>query len=329
MMLAYLTRRLFGLVPLLFGITLICFVVVRMTPGDPTSGAAELNPKISVEARKRIMEFYGLNDPLPTQYARWLGKVVRLDFGRSIKDNRPVNQKIAERIPVTLMLNLLSMALIMAVALPMGVLAAARPYGRFDQITTILVFIGYSTPTFWLALLLMRWLGVQLQLVPVSGLHSLGAETWPWWQQGGDTLTHLLLPVAVGAFGGLAGMARYMRGSMMEALRQDYIRTARAKGLPERVVLFRHALRNALLPVITLLGLSVPGLLGGSVIFESIFSIPGLGRLYYDAVMSRDLTTVMGLLTISALLTLLGNLIADLAYAYADPRIRVQAEAGR
>ncbi|MBI3324468.1 MAG: ABC transporter permease [Candidatus Omnitrophica bacterium] len=325
-MAAYLIRRLMGLVPLLFGITLICFVVIRLTPGEPTSGAMELNPKISVEARQRIMQIYGLNDPLHVQYLRWLGRVARLDFGRSIKDNRPVNEKIAERIPVTLTLNVLAMALVLAVSLPMGVLAAARPYGRFDQFTTVLVFIGYSTPTFWLALLLMRWLGVQLQWLPVCGLHSLGGETWPWGAQVGDVGRHLLLPVGLAAFGGLAGLARYMRGSMIEALRQDYIRTARAKGLPERAVLFRHALRNALLPVITILGLSVPGLLGGSVIFETIFSIPGLGRLYYDAVMARDLTTVMGLLTISAFLTLLGNLIADVAYAYADPRIRIEAE---
>jgi len=324
-MLAYLIRRLLGLVPLFFGITLICFIVIRLTPGDPTSGAAELNPKISVEARKRIMEFYGLNDPLPVQYGRWLGKALRLDFGRSIKDNRPVNEKIAERIPVTLTLNVLAMALVMAVALPLGVLAAARPYGRFDQFTTVLVFIGYATPTFWLALLLMRALGVQWQWLPVSGLHSLGAEAWPWWRQAWDTARHLALPIGVSAFAGLAGMARYMRGSMVEVLQQDYVRTARAKGLPERTVLFRHALRNALLPVITILGLSVPGLLGGSVIFETIFSIPGLGRLYYDAVMARDLMTVMGLLTISAVLTLLGNLLADLGYAYADPRIRVGA----
>jgi peptide/nickel transport system permease protein len=322
-MISYLLRRLLGLIPLLFGITVLCFAVIHLTPGDPTLLGTELNPKVSLEARKRMIEFYGLNDPIPVQYGRWLGRVATMDFGRSVTDNRRVIEKIAERIPITLAINVLSLALILVVALPIGIVAAAKPHGGFDQATTLLVFVGFSTPTFWLALLLMRWLGVQWQWLPVSGVRSLGFEQWPWWQQQLDAGRHLLLPVAVSAFGGLAGIARYMRGSMLEVLQQDYIRTARAKGLPERLVLFRHALRNALLPIITILGLSVPGLLGGSVIFETIFSIPGLGRLYYDSVMSRDLMTVMGLLTISAVLTLLGNLLADIAYAYADPRIRV------
>ena len=322
-MASYLIRRLLGLIPLLLGITLICFVVIHLTPGGVVITGAELNPKIPLEARQRMIEFYGLNDPIPAQYARWVTRVVTCDFGRSITDNRPVMEKIAERIPITLAINVLSMWLILLVALPIGILAAARPHGGFDQATTALVFIGFSTPTFWLALVLMRSLGVELQWLPVSGVHSLGSGQWPWWQRWWDVGRHLLLPVGVSAFGGLAGITRYMRGSMLEALQQDYIRTARAKGLPEGRVLFDHALRNALLPIITILGLSVPGLLGGSVIFETIFSIPGLGRLYYDAVMSRDLMTVMGLLTISAFLTLLGNLLADVAYACADPRIRV------
>jgi len=326
-MLTYLLRRLLGLVPLLLGITLICFLVIHLTPGGVVITGAELNPKISLEARQRIVEFYGLNDPVMVQYGRWLGRMARLDFGRSIADNRPVIEKVAERIPITLAINVLSMVLILLVALPIGILAAAKPQRAFDQTTTVLVFLGFSMPTFWLALLLMSWLGVQWQWLPISGVRSLGAEQWPWWRQWLDAGQHLVLPVGVSAFGGLAGLARYMRGSMTEVLQQDYIRTARAKGLPEHRVLFSHALRNALLPVITLLGLSVPGLLGGSVIFETIFSIPGLGRLYYDAVMSRDLMTVMGLLTISAFLTLLGNLIADIAYAYADPRIRVGGRA--
>ena len=326
-MITYLIRRLLGLVPLLLGITLLCFAVIHLTPGDPTVLGSEMNPKISLQARQRIAEFYGLNDPLPVQYGRWLKRILTLDFGRSLTDHRPVIEKIAERIPITLTINLLSMGLVVLIALPIGILAAAKSQGTFDQTTTLLVFVGFSAPTFWLALLLMRWLGVQLQWLPISGIHSLGADQWPWGERLVDVGRHLVLPIGVSAFGGLAGIARYMRGSMVEVLRQDYIRTARAKGVPERRVLFDHALRNALLPIITILGLSVPGLLGGSVIFETIFSIPGLGRLYYDAVMARDLMTVMGLLTISAMLTLAGNLLADLAYAYADPRIRVGGRA--
>ena len=322
-MTGYLLRRLLSTIPLLIGITLLCFLVVHLSPGQRDPLGAELNPKISLEARQRIREFYGLNAPLHVQYARWVSRLARLDFGRSLTDNRPVMDRIAERIPVTFTIEALSLLLILGIALPIGILAAARPQGGFDQATTVLMFFGFSAPTFWLALLLMRWFGVELQWLPISGLHSLGAEAWPAWRRGLDVARHLALPIGVSAFGGLAGIARFMRGSMVEALRQDYIRTARAKGLPESRVLFGHALRNALLPIITILGLSIPGLLGGSVIFETIFAIPGLGRLYFDAVMARDLMTVMGLLTISAVLTLLGNLIADLAYAAADPRIRV------
>ena len=322
-MLSDLVRRLAGLVVLLWGITVMCFAVIHLAPGGPTAAMTDLNPKVSLQARQRIIEFYHLNDPLPVQYGRWLKSVATLDFGRSFSDNRPVMEKIAERIPITLAINALSMLLILGLGIPIGIVAAARPDRRFDQATTALVFVGFSMPTFWLALVLMRWLGVEWQWLPVSGVQSLGAEAWPWWRQAWDVARHLILPVGVSAFGGLAGITRYMRGSMLEALQQDYIRTARAKGLPERLVLSRHALRNALLPIITILGLSIPGLLGGSVIFESIFSIPGLGRLYYESVMSRDLMTVMGLLAISAVLTLLGNFIADVAYAYADPRIRV------
>ncbi len=318
-----------GLVPLLLGITIMCFLAIHLAPGDPTTVGGDLNPKVSLQARERIKAFYGLNDPWPVQYVRWLRKIAVLDFGTSLTDMRPVGEKILERVPVTLSINLLSLLLIFGIAVPIGVAAAAKPHGPFDQITTVVVLLGFSAPTFWVALLAMRAFGVQAQWLPISGLHSLGSDTWPWWQRWRDVGWHLILPVGISAFGGLAGLTRYMRGSMLETLQQDYIRTARAKGVPERAVLFRHALRNALLPVITILGLSIPGLLGGSVIFETIFSIPGLGRLYYDAVMARDLLTVMGLLTISAVLALLGNLIADLAYAAADPRIRMGVSPSR
>ena len=327
-MLAYLARRLAGLIPLLLGITLVSFLMIHLTPGTPTEMAAELNPKISLEARQRLNEIYGLNQPLHVQYGRWLKRFATFNFGTSlVGDQRPVMTQIAERIPVTLTINLWSLLLILLVAIPIGVIAAARPHGAFDQATTFLVFAGFSVPTFWLALVLMRWLGVQLQWLPVSGLHSLDAEALSPWGRWWDTAQHLILPVGISAFGGLAGISRFMRGSMVEVLRADYIRTARAQGLPERTVLFHHALRNALLPIITILGLSLPGLLGGSVIFETIFSIPGLGRLYFDAVMMRDYPMIMGLLTIGAMLTLLGNLLADFAYAYADPRIRVGGRA--
>jgi peptide/nickel transport system permease protein len=234
-----------------------------------------------------------------------------------------VADKILERLPVTIVLNILSLLLIFAVAIPLGVLSAVHQDSLFDRLTGVLVFVGFAIPTFWLALLLMILFGVQLGWLPISGIRSLNHEYLPPGMAFWDLLKHLILPVGLSAFGGLAGLSRYMRANMLEVVRQDYILTARAKGLPERVVIYKHALRNALLPVITILGLSVPGLIGGSVIFETIFAIPGMGQLFYMAVMARDYPVVMGILFIGAVLTLIGNLLADLSYAAADPRIRI------
>ncbi len=319
----YLVRRLIGLVPVLLWITVISFGIIHLAPGKPTDAAMSFNPKVSLEARQRMELLYGLDQPVHVQYVAWLRRLARLDFGRSFLDDRPVTAKIVERLPITLMINLLSLALILAVTIPLGVVAAARPHGLFDRLTTVFVFIGYSTPSFWLALLCMAFFGVHLRWLPVSGIHSLDHESFPLLRQWLDLAWHLALPVGIAAFVSLAGMSRYARASMVDILRQDYIRCARAKGLPASRVLFHHGLRNALLPVITILGLSLPDLIGGSVIAETIFSIPGMGRLFYEAVMARDYPVVMALVTIGAVLTMLGNLLADLAYAYADPRIRV------
>ncbi len=322
-MITYLIKRILILIPLLFGITLITFAVIHLAPGEPVEMQTAMNPKISAETRQRMREFYGLDKPLYVQYGTWLGKLVRLDFGRSFApDNRPVIDKISERIPITLSLNFIALVLEFGLALPIGIFAAIRQNTLLDRGVTVFVFIGFAVPTFWLALLLMYFFGVKLEWLPISGLHSLGSEDygtlrWLW-----DLAKHLLLPISVAAFGSLAGLSRYMRSTMLEVIRQDYITTARAKGLAERTVIYRHALRNALLPVITLLGFSLPGLIGGSVIFETIFSIPGMGQLFYAGVMSRDYPLVMGILVIGAFLTLLGNLLADISYAFADPRIR-------
>ena len=320
---AYLLQRLAALVPLLLGITLITFVVMHLAPGEPVEMQTAMNPKVSAQARERLREFYGLDKPLHVQYLTWLGRLARLDFGRSFApDNRPVIDKVRERIPVTLSLNVIALALEFGLAIPIGILAATRRDTLLDKGITLFVFLGFAVPTFWLALILMYLFGVKLGWLPISGLHSLGSDklyglAWFW-----DLARHLILPIAIATFGSLAGLSRYMRSTMLEVIGQDYITTARAKGLTERVVIYRHALRNALLPVITLLGFSLPGLIGGSVIFETIFAIPGMGQLFYMGVMSRDYPLVMGILTIGAGLTLVGNLLADLAYAVADPRIR-------
>jgi len=319
----YLLRRLFLMIPLLIGITLISFTVIHLAPGEPTDLQTQMNPQASGDLQARLHKNYGLDKPLHQQYLLWLQRLVKLDFGDSFaQDNRPVRDKIAERLPVTITLNLLSLATILLVALPLGVISAVRRNSLFDRATTVLVFTGFAMPSFWLALLLMDWFGVRLGWLPVSGLKSLGYEYLSFSGQIFDRISHLLLPVFIAAIGGLAGFSRYMRSNMLEVIRQDYIMTARAKGLSEGVVIYKHALRNALLPVITILGLSVPGLIGGSVIFETIFAIPGMGKLFYDGVMMRDYPLIMGVLVIGAVLTLVGNLLADLSYALADPRIR-------
>lgn len=319
-------KRLLGMVPLFIGITLVSFLVIHLAPGEPTGLMAEFNPKMTKEARERLRVYYGLDKPLHEQYLLWLKKLLTFDLGRSFSpDQRPVVEKILERLPITLTINLLSLGLILAVAIPVGVYCATHR-GQFgDRVLTVLVFIGYATPSFWLALLLMMLFGVKLGWLPIAGVRSLvGWESMGLLEKALDMARHLLLPVFISAFGGLAGLSRYMRSSLLEVLRQDFITAARAKGLPERTVIYKHALRNALLPVITILGLSVPGLIGGSVIFETIFSIPGMGQLFYYSVMARDYPVVMGMVVIGAVLTLLGNLFADIAYAIADPRIRVQ-----
>lgn len=322
-MIAYLAKRILMLIPLLLGITLITFTVIHLAPGEPVDMQTAMNPKVTAEARQKMREFYGLDKPLHVQYVTWLGRLAHLDFGRSFApDNRPVTDKIVERIPVTLGLNVIALILEFGLAIPIGILAAVRRDTLVDKGITVFVFLGFAMPTFWLALLLMYLFGVKLDWLPISGLHSLGSDqlgllAWTW-----DLVKHLVLPVGIATFGSLAGLSRYMRSTMLEVIRQDYITTARAKGLSERVVIYRHALRNALLPVITLLGFSLPGLIGGSVIFETIFAIPGMGQLFYTGVMSRDYPLVMGILVIGAFLTLIGNLVADICYSIADPRIR-------
>ncbi len=322
-MFLYLGKRLTEILVTLVGITLLSFFIIHLAPGKPTDVLTDLNPKITPEARERLEKYYGLDKPIIVQYLLWVKRVVRLDFGDSFStDRRPVWEKIRERLPVTVSINLLSMMLIFLVAVPVGITSATRRYSLYDKITTVGVFLGFAMPAFWLGILLMMLFGVYLNWLPISGLRSMNYETLSAGGKVMDLAKHLVLPVFVSAFGGIAGISRYMRSSMLEVVRQDYIVTARAKGLPESKVIYRHALRNALLPIITLLGLSVPGLIGGSVIFEQIFSIPGMGRLFWMSVMQRDYPLIMGLLTIGAVLTLIGNMLADLCYAVADPRIR-------
>ena len=323
-MLIYILKRTLLMIPILIGITVLSFGVMRLAPGGPAEAQMEFSARASAEARERLRKLYGADQPFYKQYATWLRKFVTLDFGEAFADGRKVKDKILERLPITLTINLLSLGLVLLIAIPLGIMSATRQYSVLDRFTTIFVFVGFSTPSFWLALLLIYVFGVQSGILPISGKESLditGLTTWGWLM---DRAGHLVLPVFVSAFGGLAGFSRYMRSNMLEVLRQDYIRTARAKGLPEGAVIYKHALRNALMPVITILGLSLPGVIGGSAIMETVFGIPGMGQLMYQAVLSRDYNLVMGILVPGAFLTMIGNFLADVAYAFTDPRVRLK-----
>jgi peptide/nickel transport system permease protein len=297
--------------------------VIHLAPGDPVEIMSGDVP-IDVAPLKDFYKLYGLDQPLHVQYWNWLKRIVRLDFGRSFAPHgRPVIHMIRERLPVTLALNVIEMLIMVALAVPIGVTSATRQYSTFDKSTTVFVFVGFATPDFWLAVMLQILLGVHLGWLPISGLRLPVWEYLPFWQQQWDFLSHLILPITVATFGGLAGYSRYMRQSMLEVIRQDYVQSARAKGLPESVVIGKHALRNAMLPIVTVLGLSLPGLIGGSVIIETIFALPGMGQLMVQAVFERDYPVIMGNLVIVASLTLFANLVADLSYGLIDPRIRV------
>lgn len=322
-MLAYLARRILSLVPLLIGITFVSFLVIQAAPGSPVELMTDMNPDASPELRQKLEQYWGLDQPVHVQYWNWLKRIAVGDFGLSFSaDQRPVLDKISEALPITLLLNALSLLFILLLSIPIGVYSATHRNSTADRLTTVFVFLGFAMPTFWLALLCMMLFGVELGWLPISGLRSMDYDTLSTAGKVMDRARHLVLPVVIASVTSLAGLSRYMRSSMLEVVRQDYITTARAKGLPEREVVYRHALRNALLPVVTILGLSIPGLIGGAVIFETIFAIPGMGRLFYDSVMARDYMVVMGVLVMGAALTLLGNLLADLLYAVVDPRLR-------
>jgi peptide/nickel transport system permease protein len=322
--LAYAIRRVLISVPLFLGILVLSFLMLKLAPGEPIVIQQDLQVRQSEVQRETLRKLYGLDKPVYEQFGIWLWRAVRLDFGRSyMPDGRLVIDKIKERIPITLGLNALELLITFFLAVPLGILSATRQYSVFDNLMTLFVFVGFATPDFWFALLLMILFGVQLGWLPMSGLRSLNFEYLPFWSQVWDILSHLILPVLVASFGGLAFLSRLMRGSLLEVIRQDYVRTARAKGLTDRDVIYKHAVRNAVIPVVTLLGLMVPGLLGGSVIIETVFGIPGMGQLFVQSAYSRDEPVIMALVVIGASLSLLGNILADISYGLVDPRIRV------
>lgn len=323
-MLTYLIRRILLIIPTLLLITIVTFFIVKLAPGNPMSitsseGAiAQLNPA----EYQQMLHRYGLDKPLHVQYLLWIKNLLSGNFGDSFIQYRPVTSIILERLPNTIILNIVSIILIFIIAVPSGLYSAIKQNSLFDQITGVIFYMLYSLPNFWIAILLIMFLGVRLNLLPFIGMESDNASNLPFWQYILDRINHLILPVICESYAALAFISRFVRGNLLEVIRQDYIRTARAKGLGEKDVLFRHALRNAMIPLLTLFGLILPGLIAGSVIIESIFSWPGLGLLYITAIYTRDYPIIMALSFFSALIVLASNLLTDIMYGVADPRIK-------
>lgn len=311
-------RRLLYTLITLIGISILSWVIISQAPGSPI--ALTLDPKVSPKIIEQMEKNYDLDKPIYQQYFLWLKRLFTGNL-YSFKDGRPVMGKIGERIWNTLLLNLVAMLIIFSLAIPLGIFSAKRQYSILDNLGTFGAYLGISIPSFWLAYLLI--LGtVKLFGYPVLGMRSFVTEDFTTTEVILDRLWHLMLPSIILAIGGIAALSRYTRSSMLEVIRQDYVRTAKAKGLPEETVYYKHALRNALLPIITLFGFLIPGLIGGSIIMETVFSWPGIGRLAYQAVLARDYPVVMTINTITAVLVLIGNFVADILYGIADPRIR-------
>lgn len=328
----YVFKRILIFIPTLIAVTFITFLISHLAPGDPTelkvgvsqeSMKTDAKSNLNQEAKDYYKRKWGLDKPIYTQYWIWVSNMVQGDFGTSFVDNRPVIQKILERIPVTLSIAIIVIFLEYIIAIPIGIYSAAKQYSFWDRTSTVVLFVLYSLPSFWIATMAIIFLAnvEYLKIFPTSGLTTLGSENWTFLARAWDRVIHLILPVMCYAYPSFAFLSRQMRGSMLEVIRQDYIRTARAKGLQEKKVVLKHALRNSLIPIITLFGGIFPALVGGSVIIETIFSIPGVGQLAYQAIIARDYPLVMAELVISALLTVVGLLIVDILYAFVDPRI--------
>ncbi|HEX4141026.1 MAG TPA: ABC transporter permease [Candidatus Methylacidiphilales bacterium] len=326
-MTTYILRRLLLLIPTLVGITLLTYLLVRAAPGNAAlirgGGGALGGHAMTAEAREQITKLLGLDKPPIVAYGDWLWHLLHLDLGQSFVDHRPVADKIRERLPLTLTLMGSSLVLSYLIAIPLGVAAAIKRGQALDRTISFVVFLLYSIPSFAMALMLILLVagGDYLNLLPMYGITSINASDMSFFPRLWDRIQHMILPVFCLTYGTLASISRYSRVSMLDALGQDFIRTARAKGLPERLVLFRHALRNALIPIITIFALDLPSLVGGAIIIEGIFSLPGLGQLIFMSLDAQDIPTIMGITLVAAVVTLFSYLLADILYVVVDPRI--------
>jgi peptide/nickel transport system permease protein len=319
----YILRRLLAIPLLMFGVTLVTFALVHLLPGSPVDDLRLSTPGLTPEGAKSIERTLGLDRPIYEQYTSWLGQLVRGDLGISMKNYRSVTSLIEQRLPNTLLLGGTALLVSLMIAIPIGIIAALRPNSIFDHVSTVGSSLGFALPSFWVGLLLILAFAVQANAWHLPALPSGGMRTIPGGGDFTDRVRHLILPVITLSVAQISGWTRYVRGQMLEALNEEYVRTARGKGLSESAVIWRHAFRNSLLPLVTLLGLSIPGVLAGTAIVEAIFSWPGIGQLSVQAATGHDYTLMMGLTVFLALTTLVASLITDLIYLAVDPRIRL------
>jgi peptide/nickel transport system permease protein len=317
----YILKRTLQAIPILLGASTLIFFLMQAAPGDATSIyiRPDIDPAVIEQMRKNL----GLDQPVHVQYVRWLSSFAQGDFGFSFSQKRPIVDIIKDTLPNTLLLSGVALVVIFVVGVLIGTIQAVRQYSWIDNLATVGAFFFYSMPSFWFGLMLILLLSYKFQLLPASQMTSVNYEFLPASEQWIDRLKHLLMPALALGIGSAASVARYMRSGMLEQIRQDYVRTARAKGLSERVVIFKHAMRNALIPVITLLGLTLPFLVGGSVLIETIFAWPGMGRLIITAIFQRDYPVVLASAFVVAIMVILGSLLADILYSIVDPRVRV------
>ena len=326
---AYFIRRVLGSIPLLLFVSVVVYGMLYLAPGGPTAMYLRRGAGMSGEDLARLEARLGLNDPFYIQYFRWLGRVLQGDFGMAVTSSQPVTNAIMERLPNTLYLMGSAWLVTLLIAIPIGVYSAVRQYSKFDHAVTAFTFVGQSIPTFWFGLILILLFYSTFDnpssgapLLPAGGVRTIG-ENLTGWEMVKDRLLHLILPVAMLAMGWIAWYSRFLRSSMLEVIHADYVRTARAKGLKESLVISRHAFRNASIPLVTLMALDLPFLFTGALFAEVIFSWPGMGRLFYQAAERRDYGLLMAIIMITSVLIILANIVADMVYSRLDPRIRV------
>lgn len=319
-MLRYVSRRLLQLIPLLAGISLLLFVLLTLAPGDPVDLLILSNPQVRADEVARLKRVYGLDQPVLVRYVKWLGRLSRGDLGWSIGYKMPVVDLLRDRLPRTLLLMGSGLLISVVIAIPLGVYSAIRQYSLADYVASIGAFVGFSLPVFWFGLIVIYIFAIKWKLLPAGGFQ--GVEEQSGWPLLVDRARYLVLPVFVIALHNIAGLTRYTRSAMLEVIGQDYVRVARAKGLTESRVFLHHALRNALIPIVTVLGLLMPLLVGGAPVTETVFAWPGIGQLLVQSVVSGDYLVAMGALMVIAVLVVLSNLLTDVAYSLLDPRVR-------